>query len=73
MGLLSFSEESMSFDEIKEYAEHIREHGLIQFINNYKRVIDRTYDTLKWGDEVRFMILSSFLIPFYLSASDDLY
>eukprot|EP00794_Sanderia_malayensis_P011931 gene11931-13167_t len=56
MGLLTFSGENLTFEEIKKYADHIREHGLIQFINNYKRVIKRKYDTLKWGDEVEYQM-----------------
>lgn len=52
MGLLTFSGENLSFAEIKKHADYIKEHGIIQFINTYNRVKNRTYDTLKWGDEV---------------------
>ena len=52
MGLLTFDGENLSFSEIKKHADYIKKHGIIQFINTYNRVKNRTYDTLKWGDEV---------------------
>ncbi|XP_065063536.1 glutamate--cysteine ligase catalytic subunit-like [Rhopilema esculentum] len=58
MGLLTFSGENLPFSEIKKYADHIKKHGIIQFINTYNRVKNRTYDTLKWGDEVEYQMLA---------------
>ena len=52
MGLLDFDGESLKWNEIKPYVEHVKEHGIIQFINNYKRLMKRPCDILKWGDEV---------------------
>eukprot|EP00795_Rhopilema_esculentum_P008107 gene8107-14024_t len=51
MGLLTFNGENLSFSEIKKYTDYVKKHGIIQFINTFHRVKNRTYDTLKWGDE----------------------
>lgn len=47
---------ALSWEETKKLADHVREHGIIQFINLYKRVKDRQGDVLKWGDEVEYII-----------------
>ena len=33
-----------------------RKHGLIQLINIYNKMKDRCCDSLKWGDEIEYMI-----------------
>lgn len=58
MGLLTFDGENLPFSEIKKHADYIKRHGIIQFINTYNRVKNRTYDTLKWGDEVEYQMVS---------------
>lgn len=40
-----------------EHAEHVRQHGIQQFINLYARLKDRQGDVLKWGDEIEYMIV----------------
>lgn len=52
MGLLTEGS-PLSWDETKALAEHVRQHGIEQFINLYSKLRDRTGDVLKWGDEVR--------------------
>ena len=52
MGLLAVGH-PMSWDETKKYAEHVRQHGIIQFIKTYHRLKDRQDQFLRWGDEVR--------------------
>lgn len=52
MGLLSQGS-PLSWEETKKYADHVRKHGIIQFLNIYNKVKDRQKDVLKWGDEVR--------------------
>lgn len=52
MGLLTEGS-PLSWEETKKLAKHVREHGIKQFINLYKRLKDRQGDVLKWGDEVR--------------------
>ncbi len=51
MGLLSEGN-PLSWDETKKLADHVREHGVIQFINLYHRLKNKTGDILKFGDEV---------------------
>lgn len=52
MGLLSQGS-PLNWEETKKYADHIRKHGIIQFLNIYNKLKDRQKDVLKWGDEVR--------------------
>ncbi|CAH1980038.1 unnamed protein product [Acanthoscelides obtectus] len=56
MGLLSEGT-PLSWEETKKYTQHVREHGITQFINIYKRLRDRQGDVLKWGDEVEYIIV----------------
>ena len=56
MGLLAFEGEPLSWNDIKPYVEHVKKHGIIQFINNYRRLMKRPADILKWGDEVSCVI-----------------
>lgn len=51
MGLLSEGS-PLSWEETKALAEHVRQHGVEQFINLFSKLQDRTGDILKWGDEV---------------------
>lgn len=52
MGLLTQGT-PLTWEEAKKYADHVREHGIIQFLNIYNKVKERQKDVLKWGDEVR--------------------
>ncbi|XP_044751273.1 glutamate--cysteine ligase [Coccinella septempunctata] len=56
MGLLSEGS-PLSWEETKKYSQHVREHGIQQFINLYKRLKNRQGDVLKWGDEVEYIIV----------------
>ncbi|XP_006612129.1 glutamate--cysteine ligase catalytic subunit [Apis laboriosa] len=56
MGLLSEGS-PLTWEETKNLADHVRKHGIIQFINLYKRLRDRQGDILKWGDEVEYMLI----------------
>ncbi|XP_049887641.1 glutamate--cysteine ligase catalytic subunit [Pectinophora gossypiella] len=56
MGLLSEGT-PLTWEETKAKAEHVREHGIEQFINLYAKLRDRTGDVLKWGDEVEYIIV----------------
>jgi hypothetical protein len=51
MGLMSQGE-PLSWEETKKHAEHVRKHGVEQFINIYHQLKDRQDNCLKWGDEV---------------------
>ncbi|XP_039301030.1 glutamate--cysteine ligase-like, partial [Nilaparvata lugens] len=57
MGLLSEGS-PLSWEKTKELADHVRKHGVLQFINLYHRLKNREGDVLKWGDEVEYIIVS---------------
>ncbi|XP_033100705.1 glutamate--cysteine ligase catalytic subunit-like isoform X2 [Anneissia japonica] len=56
MGLLSEGT-PLTWEETKKYADHVRYHGVQQFINLHKRLKDRKGDVLKWGDEVEYVLI----------------
>ncbi|CAK1548462.1 unnamed protein product [Leptosia nina] len=56
MGLLTEGS-PLTWEETKALAEHVRQHGIEQFINLYRKLRDRTGDVLKWGDEVEYIIV----------------
>lgn len=51
MGLLSEGS-PLDWEQTQALADHVREHGITQFINLYHKLKDRQGDYLKWGDEV---------------------
>lgn len=51
MGLLSQGS-PLSWEETQRHADHVRRHGILQFLHIYHAVKDRQKDVLKWGDEV---------------------
>lgn len=55
MGLLTIGQ-PLSWDETKELSNHVRDHGINQFINLYRQVANRSGDAFKWGDEVCFLL-----------------
>ncbi|OAX39116.1 glutamate-cysteine ligase catalytic subunit [Rhizopogon vinicolor AM-OR11-026] len=57
MGLLHLGT-PLTWDETKQYADHVREHGIIQFLHTWDRVKDRCGDELLWGDEVEYMVIT---------------
>lgn len=40
------------------HTNHIKMHGVAQFINLYNRCKDRECDKLLWGDEIEYMLVS---------------
>lgn len=56
MGLLSEGR-PLSWEETKALADHVRKHGIEQFISLYARLRDRQGDILKWGDEVEYILV----------------
>ncbi|XP_060604776.1 glutamate--cysteine ligase catalytic subunit-like [Ruditapes philippinarum] len=56
MGLLSEGS-PLSWEDTKSHADHVRTHGIIQFLNQFKKLRDRTKDVLYWGDEVEYMLV----------------
>ncbi|KZT29013.1 glutamate-cysteine ligase catalytic subunit [Neolentinus lepideus HHB14362 ss-1] len=57
MGLLSLGT-PLAWDDAKRYAEHVREHGITQFLHIWDRMKDREGDELLWGDEIEYMVVS---------------
>jgi hypothetical protein len=51
MGFLT-SGTALEWDQAKPYADHVREHGITQFLHIWDRLKDRTGDEFLWGDEV---------------------
>lgn len=51
MGLLSQGS-PLSWEKTQRHAEHVRKHGIQQFLHIYRAVGERHKDVLKWGDEV---------------------
>jgi glutamate--cysteine ligase catalytic subunit len=58
MGLLSLGT-PLHWDQAKHYADHVRYHGITQFLNIWDRFKDRQGDELLWGDEVLLGLPSS--------------
>ena len=52
MGLLALGT-PLAWDDAKQYANHVREHGITQFLHIWDKLKDRCGDELLWGDEVR--------------------
>ncbi|KIY74336.1 glutamate-cysteine ligase catalytic subunit [Cylindrobasidium torrendii FP15055 ss-10] len=57
MGLLYLGT-PLSWDEAKKYADHVRYHGITQFLHIWDRLKDRSGDELLWGDEIEYMVVS---------------
>ncbi|KAF5370723.1 hypothetical protein D9758_001829 [Tetrapyrgos nigripes] len=57
MGLLYLGT-PLAWDEAKKYADHVRAHGITQFLHIWDRVKDKNGDELLWGDEVEYMVVS---------------
>src|SRR5882762_5803036 len=51
MGLLAVGT-PLPWEEAKKYADHVRTHGITQFLYTWNRLKDRQGDELFWGDEV---------------------
>lgn len=56
MGLLTEGK-PLTWEETKQLADHVRQHGIDQFLNLYHQLLDRKGDVLKWGDEVEYIIV----------------
>lgn len=56
MGLLYLGT-PLTWEEANKYADHVREHGITQFLHTWDRVKDRHGDELLWGDEVEYMVI----------------
>ncbi|KAI9203672.1 glutamate-cysteine ligase-domain-containing protein [Polychytrium aggregatum] len=57
MGLLSLGT-PLPWSEAKNHADHVRKHGIIQFLNIWNRLKTRRKDHLYWGDEIEYVVVS---------------
>jgi len=56
MGLLYLGT-PLTWDEVKKHADHVRFHGITQFLHTWDRLKDRHGDELLWGDEVEYLVV----------------
>lgn len=56
MGLLSLGT-PLTWDQIKEKRDYLKEHGIIQFLNIVNKLKNRSDDNLKWGDEIEYLVV----------------
>jgi len=47
----------MEWEDMVKWQKHVREHGVQQFVRLYNRLKDEPGRTLKWGDEVEYIIV----------------
>ncbi|KZT10714.1 glutamate-cysteine ligase catalytic subunit [Laetiporus sulphureus 93-53] len=57
MGLLSLGT-PLAWDDAKHYADHVRTHGITQFLIIWDTLKDRCGDELLWGDEIEYMVVA---------------
>ncbi|TFK26502.1 glutamate-cysteine ligase catalytic subunit [Coprinopsis marcescibilis] len=57
MGLLSLGT-PLPWNEAKKHADHVRTHGITQFLHTWDRLKDRSGDELLWGDEIEYLVVS---------------
>ncbi|CCG84718.1 protein of unknown function [Taphrina deformans PYCC 5710] len=56
MGLLSLGT-PLPWHEVKKHTDHVREHGIYQFLSIWKRNKDKARDELLWGDEIEYIVV----------------
>ncbi|PVV02265.1 hypothetical protein BB560_003286, partial [Smittium megazygosporum] len=56
MGLLSLGT-PLNWNEAKKYAEHVRENGILQFLNIWRKIKHKDRDSLLWGDEIEYILV----------------
>ncbi|KAI6040303.1 glutamate-cysteine ligase-domain-containing protein [Pisolithus marmoratus] len=56
MGLLYLGT-PLTWEEAKNHVDHVRDHGITQFLRTWDREKDRTGDKFLWGDEVEYMVV----------------
>lgn len=57
MGLLSLGT-PLDWDDAVPLAQHVRDHGVEQFLTLWRRFRGRTGDAMFWGDELEYMIVA---------------
>ncbi|KAJ8034868.1 Glutamate--cysteine ligase catalytic subunit [Holothuria leucospilota] len=49
----------LSWTEIRTYSDYVRQEGIKQFINLYRKVKDRKAEPFVWGDEIEYILIKS--------------
>ncbi|ORZ09459.1 glutamate-cysteine ligase-domain-containing protein [Absidia repens] len=57
MGLLSLGT-PLHWNEAQKYADHVRSHGIDQFLTIYKNRKDLKKQNLLWGDEIEYVVVN---------------
>ncbi|KAH8919539.1 GCS-domain-containing protein [Atractiella rhizophila] len=57
MGLLALGT-ALDWPDAQKLADHVRSHGIQQFLHIWERVKNRRGDGLLWGDEIEYMVIS---------------
>lgn len=57
MGLLALGT-PLEWAEAEKYADHVRKHGITQFLHIWDKLKGRVGDGLLWGDEIEYMVVS---------------
>ncbi|WFD18936.1 glutamate--cysteine ligase [Malassezia caprae] len=57
MGLLSLGT-PLAWPDARELSEHVRVHGIEQFLSVWRRMRDRQGDAPLWGDELEYMVVA---------------
>ncbi|KAJ7132792.1 glutamate-cysteine ligase catalytic subunit [Mycena crocata] len=57
MGLLYLGT-PLTWEDVRKHADHVRFHGITQFLHTWDRLKDRHGDELLWGDEVEYMVVA---------------
>ncbi|ORX61668.1 GCS-domain-containing protein [Hesseltinella vesiculosa] len=57
MGLLSLGT-PLHWNDAKKYADHVRSHGIDQFLAIYRKRKDQTKTNLLWGEEIEYVVVN---------------
>ncbi len=55
MGLLTVGA-PLSWEDSKKHIDHVKKHGIEQFLNLYNRYEGKSGAVLRWGDEIEYFI-----------------
>jgi glutamate--cysteine ligase catalytic subunit len=47
---------TLTWQEAQQHIEYVKKHGILQFLNIYRRTKNRANDRLFWGDEIEYII-----------------
>ncbi|KAK2459265.1 hypothetical protein APHAL10511_008719 [Amanita phalloides] len=48
----------LPWEEKQKYVDHVRSHGITQFLHTWNRCKDRRRFELLWGDEIEYMVVA---------------